>query len=310
MTNKNMVRVRADQLSPESFLSEFVAQNRPVIVTGEMESWDIGNNWTPGALERQVGGKAAQVYNNYFDLQNLMPLREYFASYFGKAREPITYEMPLPYVRWYTQLRDVKFFWADDAFDTLKANWRNPSFLPDNDYLLPYAPGSLRADPVVDHFPARGLFISPAGAKTSLHVDPWGSCAVLCQLYGHKRWYFYAPDQAEHLTNGTAMVDIAKPDRTMFPTFDKAVMSYECTLAPGEIMYVPHGWFHQVHSESDSISLTWNFVHHTTQAALRTWLAQENLTDFDQSVLRFFYSIDKTQNVRDGVSAALESAGG
>jgi len=32
-------------------------------------------------------------------------------------------------------------------------------------------------------------------------------------------------------------------------------------LCPGEILLVPAGWYHHFKSTSDSISLTWNFVH-------------------------------------------------
>src|SRR5262249_8295609 len=154
--------------------------------------------------------------------------------------------------------------------------------------LLPYAPHERKADPTVDHFPAKGLFISPRGGRTSLHLDPWGSCAVLCQMYGRKRWFFYAPDQERYLRNGAKLVDPTAPDLEMFPDFPKAQLSAECMLEAGETIYVPHGWSHEVHSETDAISLTWNFVHSSTGAFLDAWL-NTNLTDFELSVLRFFY---------------------
>src|SRR3569833_2907397 len=91
----------------------------------------------------------------------------------------------LPYVRRYTQMREVRYFWDDEIF----AKLRNLSFIPKTDYILPYTVPGVVVSPVTAHFPAKGLFISPRGARTSLHVDPWGSCAILCQLYGSKRWY-------------------------------------------------------------------------------------------------------------------------
>jgi hypothetical protein len=51
---------------------------------------------------------------------------------------------------------------------------------------------------------------------------------------------------------------------------------------------VPHGWYHAVKALTDSISLTWNFVHRSTSAALLAWLKQP-MSDIDQSVLRFFF---------------------
>ena len=175
-----------------------------------------------------------------------------------------------------------------------------PAFLPTTDYLLPYAPHGRTADPVVDHFPAKGLFISPSGGRTSLHLDPWGSCAVLCQLHGRKRWFFYGPAQERYLRNGATFVDPTAPDLALFPEFHKAQLTAECVLEPGETIYVPHGWCHEVHSETDAVSLTWNFVHGTTGSALAAWL-QTNLSDLEQSVLRFFYPSDKPVDIREHV---------
>jgi hypothetical protein len=296
MSANSIPRIHLSDLPVERFLHEFVASNRPVIVTGAMDSWNIADNWTPAALERVLGNQNAQVYNNYFDLQQLMPLKKYFGEYFNREG---TVEDPrkLPYVRWYTKLRDVRFFWADAAFAKLAANWSLPAFLPKSDYMLPYAPREQTVDPTLDHFPAKGLFISPRGGRTSLHLDPWGSCAVLCQLYGRKRWFFYAPDQEKYLRNGAKLVDPTAPDLEMFPDFPKAQVTAECMLEPGETIYVPHGWSHEVHSETDAISLTWNFVHSSSASFLDAWL-QGDLSDFEQSVLRFFYRIDKDQDVR------------
>lgn len=83
------------------------------------------------------------------------------------------------------------------------------------------------------------------------------------------------------------MVDVTRPDHARFPDFARTQLTATCTLAPGESVYLPCGWFHQVESLSDSISLTWNFVHAASAASLRTWL-EGPISDFDQSVLRLF----------------------
>src|SRR3569833_2293653 len=292
-------RVAASDLSVERFLTDYVLLNRPVVVTGDLEPWDLANRWTPAALERQFGNRLVQVYNNYFDLQTLMPLKRYLGQNFDKPM--LEESASLPYVRWYTQMRDVRFFWADEIF----AKLRNPWFIPKTDYILPYTVPGVEVSPVTAHFPAKGLFISPRGARTSLHVDPWGSCAILCQLYGSKRWYLYAPDQSEYLRNDFGVVDVTRPDLNKFPEFARAQLSSTCTLKPGEIIYVPHGWYHQVQCESDAISLTWNFVHRVTAASLIGRLKREPLSEFDESVLRFFYGIPPSRDVVGYISTAI-----
>jgi hypothetical protein len=297
-------RIHVRDLPVSRVLGEIVPANRPVIVTGALDPWNIGQNWTPDALNERLGNETVQVYNNYFDLKSLTTLRKYFERHFNRPDAEVDRSVPLPYVRWYTKLRDVRFFWADGAMKKLEDQWSLPAFLPPNDYVLPYAPHDRIADPVRDHFPAKGLFISPRFARTSLHLDPWGSCAVLCQVYGTKRWFFWAPDQEPYLRNGASLVDPAKPDREKFPHFDRAQVYAECMLEPGETMYVPHGWFHEVHSETDCISLTWNFVHASTGTFLEDWV-KADLSELDQSVLRFFYNCDAGKDVRSHVLSLI-----
>jgi Cupin-like domain len=301
-----LARIHVAELPVSRFVEEIVPANRPVIVTGALDSWNLDAHWTPAALNRVVGEQAVQVYNNYFDLQGLSTLSKYFEQYFGREPSSDTAAV-LPYVRWYTKFRDVKFFWGDAAMKRLAPLWSAPAFLPTSGYALPYAPHPATANPVVDPFPAKGLFISPQGARTSLHVDPWGSCAVLCQLYGRKRWFFYAPDQEEYLrdANGSGLVDLAAPDLGRFPRYREAQLAAECSLHAGEIMYVPHGWFHEVHGETDSISLTWNFVHSSTGAHLQEWLNRD-LSDSDRSVLRFFYKGEKGADIRSHALQLLQ----
>src|SRR5262245_55272598 len=108
-------RIHVSELPVGRFVDEIIPANRPIIVTGALDSWDIEGNWTPAALERLVGEQAVQVYNNYFDLQGLSTLRAYFEQYFGRPPTTEQSATVLPYVRWYTKFRDVKFFWGDAA---------------------------------------------------------------------------------------------------------------------------------------------------------------------------------------------------
>jgi len=301
MCSAEVTRVSATDLSVELFLREYVVANRPVVVTGAMDSWHINDLWTPDALEQRFGDRAVQVYNNYFDLQNIMPLRQYISRYFGRS----IMDEVVPYVRWYSQFRDVEFCWSDEVFKTMSSSWSLPSFLPVTDLLLPYTPAGTMASPVSDPFPAKGLFISARGARTSLHADPWKSCSVLCQLYGRKQWYFYSPDQADYLRNELGVVDVTRPDRDKFPGFARAELTLSCKVEAGEVIYVPQGWYHQVESETDCLSLTWNFVHVANLAPMLDWLEGESLSKTDQSVLRFFYHLPRTCDASREASVTL-----
>lgn len=303
MSSPEVSTVEVADLSVQRFLADYVVPNRPVIVTGALESWHLPEKWTPSSMEQLFGDCVVPVYNNYFDLKTIVPLRQYFAHNFGSR---VQRTGVLPYVRWYTKQLDREFCWADDTFDRLKTHWSPLGFLPIGDYLLPHTPAGGTSNPVTDYFPAKGLFISPRGARTSLHYDPWASCAVLCQLYGTKRWYFYGPEQAQYLQNESGTVDVTRPDRTKFPLFSMARLAATCTLQPGQVMYIPHGWFHQVECETDSISLTWNFVHRTTMEFFVGWLARGKVSEFDESILRFFYRVASDRPVVGEVLARIE----
>jgi hypothetical protein len=167
-----------------------------------------------------------------------------------------------PYVRWYCKMAEEdRVPWADQSFDQFRGDWARPSFFPANSFVLPFCPESGTLDPSRDWFPARGLFVSAQGARTRLHKDPWCSDALLCQVFGKKNFVMYDPAQAPYLTHAEKTVDIEAPDLDAFPDFPRARPTLQGTLEPGEIVLVPAGWFHHFNSVTDSISLTWNFVH-------------------------------------------------
>ena len=250
---------RISNLSVEEFISDYLQKNRPVIVTGAMHDWKALETWSPEALAGRFGNERVQVYGDLFRLAAITTLSEYLKKYFGcSSAGPGS----VPYVRWYCHLaNDERVPWADEVFTKFQDDWSRPRFFPDNSFVLPYCAPSSRIDPSRDWFPARGLFISARGARTRLHADPWCSDALLCQLFGEKEFVMYDPSQARYLTNAGKTVDVEAPDEKLFPQFSSAQPFVRDTLKPGEIVLVPAGWFHHFNSVSDSISLTWNFVH-------------------------------------------------
>ncbi|MBA3915401.1 MAG: hypothetical protein H0X25_16415, partial [Acidobacteriales bacterium] len=197
-------------------------------------------------------------------------LQAYLQDYFGQPQEPAP-GAALPYVRWYTQLKDVDFVWADEAFAGFADRWRMPYFLPQSDYLLPSAASSHAVNPACDPFPGRGLFISCRGASTRRHHDPWSSDAILCQVLGQKQISFYGPK-----THGADAGGEGESEAS-------AVVQ----LVPGEVLYIPRGAVHSAVSLSDSVSLTWNFVHRSTWPEFFQHLASPAAAA-EMPVLRYF----------------------
>ncbi|MBL8624883.1 MAG: cupin-like domain-containing protein [Myxococcales bacterium] len=101
-----------------------------------------------------------------------------------------------------------------------------------------------------------GVWIGPGGTVTPLHHD-WCNAAV-AQVCGRKRWRLIAPTDAPrvgNLTSRFADVDPEAPDLARFPEFAD-VHVHDVELGPGELLFVPVGWFHHVRALEPSISVS------------------------------------------------------
>ena len=276
---------RLEKVNPTVFATQYIANGVPAIITDAMDAWPAKYKWTPAYFSRQFGDLTVQIYDNLFGLQQVRPLKEYIDAYFNNHQEnPEGY-----YVRWYVKFKAVDFFWSDDVFRALAPDWSHPYFLPTSSYIVPFCrpPGTALAHQHA--FPYKGIFISARGGRTRLHRDPFGTEAVLCQFYGSKHLTFYHPADGDKLRRDQKYVDPQKPDMNAFPDFLKVRPVYEDELNPGEILFIPSGWFHDVMSVSDSISVTWNFAHAVhPEAFVREVCDPAN--NFDRDMLDFFFS--------------------
>lgn len=279
MADKTIDKI--EKISRKDFLADYLKQNKPVVVTDAMDSWDL-NRFQPDSLKAEFGSEYTQVYNDLFDLQDVSSLDSYLGSNFSKPEIDCK-----KYIRWYTKLKDVDFLWSDHIFERLKNSWNQPYFLPLNSMLIPFCTEDDTLDITKDRFPYKGLFISGKGARTRLHRDPFNSNAILCQLYGEKQISLFSPSQASYLMDKNEFVNIKNPDLEKFPDFSKAKPTYELTLAPKEVILFPGGWFHDVTSISDSISITWNFVHNSEFRGFESFITQ-NPDDDQLEIVKFF----------------------
>lgn len=57
------------------------------------------------------------------------------------------------------------------------------------------------------------------------------------------------------------------------------------------MIYVPHGWIHDVVALDDSVSITWNLVHSAGADALAGYLADQPERDSEFAILRYFHEL-------------------
>jgi hypothetical protein len=102
------------------------------------------------------------------------------------------------------------------------------------------------------------FWLGPAGTVTPLHADYDDN--IFVQVWGAKRIFlapphhdeFLYPREANALLFGSPF-DPEAPDFERFPLARQAAL-VECTVGPGDLLYVPAGWFHQVRSLTFSLS--------------------------------------------------------
>ena len=102
------------------------------------------------------------------------------------------------------------------------------------------------------------FWLGPAGTVTPLHCDYDDN--IFAQVWGTKRIIlapphhdaFLYPKEANAILAGSPF-DPEAPDFARYPLARQASL-VECIVAPGEMLYVPAGWYHQVRALTLSLS--------------------------------------------------------
>jgi len=245
---------RTSGLTAACFADRYLAPERPVVITDAMRGWPATTRWDWSYFDRRFGDHEVDVYGDWFEPTGSERLHTVLAG----IADDQTPDPERSYVRWSSRDRPGPGRWADDVFAVLADDWAHPAFLPTTDYAVPYVSSSDRADIPTQSFPYRSLLLSAVGARTRLHVDPWASSALLCQIVGRKRIVLHDASHNRELIEAAARNEPAPELRP----------AYDDELLPGEILYIPGEWWHEATTIEASISLTWNFVH--ALAAQRT----------------------------------------
>lgn len=102
------------------------------------------------------------------------------------------------------------------------------------------------------------FWIGPGGTVTPLHCDYDDN--VFTQIWGSKRVWLAPPHHDQYLYPREANAilfgspfDPDHPDYQRFPLARQAAL-VSCVMQPGEMLYLPAGWYHQVSSLSFSLS--------------------------------------------------------
>lgn len=261
---------RVSAISVADFGARYLQRRQPVIVTDGLRDWPAKRLWDFDYFSREFGDMTVQLQDAGFRPGAKAELRTYLSQIAAlPAVELGQTNLNLDYLRYTydSYFKHLLFTWGFGhlvktqsfsflAFQRIREHWKRPYFLPADGYRIPWVQAG-ELHPNERMCQDWGLYFSAPGACTRLHVDGMRSNAVLCQLVGKKAgWIFSAS------LEGAARSAAEGRDYPDFPGRgdDTADRIWRFDLEPGEIMLIPRGLTHEVHTLSPSISLTYNFV--------------------------------------------------
>jgi hypothetical protein len=113
------------------------------------------------------------------------------------------------------------------------------------------------------------LLIGGVGSGLSFHVDPFGCSAWQALLQGRKRWALYPPERvppAVTLREGSqdcTLYDSPTSSswfREVLPLLTEEERPIEFVQEAGDIIFVPHGWWHCVVNLTVTVAFTQNVI--------------------------------------------------
>jgi ribosomal protein L16 Arg81 hydroxylase len=91
---------------------------------------------------------------------------------------------------------------------------------------------------------------------TPLHHD--ASSILFCQVFGRKQFRLASPLEVSLFDGALSMYSSFDPERPEGDPRSSSVTFKDFTLAPGEALYIPAGWWHHVRALDVSISFAVN----------------------------------------------------
>ena len=235
---KNVEIPRVANLTPERFHREFFTKARPVIITDAAEDWPC-REWTIEGLAERVGGNEVMVrgktnQEDYRVGKSYTIRRDTFGSYCkdllaGNKRAQGSY---------------LAVASIAQAFPQLQAEVPLPVFLEQYGklHLGPYLWLALRGHYEFCHFDPDDNFLTMIRGRKQV------------RLVGHSLAPLYPNPLGSQGKTIQSQINLDSPDLERFPLFKDATVEH-CVLSPGEMLFIPAFYWHQVNALDTGISI-------------------------------------------------------
>jgi jumonji domain-containing protein 7 len=270
--------------SKSQFFSDYLAKSKPVVITGGVWHWTAMSRWTKEFLYQEFGNNKVHVKlapNGEFEgCEKASDWGDYDHFQIPDVVKQKLHFPDLVVVRPATL--DISFSSFLDMVYESERKVQNISTYLEYSSIPQYMP-KLEKDIEELSF-VKGLltrrqlnlWLSDGNTLGKLHFDPFDN--LLCQVSGTKHITLYEPhdnrrlyeshipeallgfdQQTQHfrrkkLLDSTSMVmspiDILNPDLRRFPLF-MDIFPMHCTIHPGDVLYMPAFWWHEVQSTPD-----------------------------------------------------------
>ena len=233
----------SSDLSYDDFVRDYMGENRPVVVRRATPDWPALKKWTPEFFKTQFASRKVQV-----SYEQAMPFSDFIDAVMAS-----THEKPGPYM--------YRLFIHEHLRDLL------PDLTPQN----PYAYPRRFASPLMRKRWRRPdgylkLLIGGIGGRFPvMHFDGENVHATVTEIYGEKEFVVVPPGDGRYLypnpkvANHSLLPDPMTLDVERFPLHAKATL-YRAVLQPGDMVFIPCGWWHAARALSPSISVGMNIM--------------------------------------------------
>ncbi|MGH6781101.1 MAG: DUF6065 family protein [Sphingomonadaceae bacterium] len=231
---------RKADITTNDFLANHYAANHPVVLDSELAGWPALDRWNPDYLKQLVGPREIEVQA-------------------GRSADPdfernmSDHRIRMPFDQFIDRISQPGH--GNDLYLTAYNSASNAAALEVLKGDLGFIDKVLTRDTPAPH----GMpWIGSAGSFTPLHHDLTNN--LLVQVVGRKRVLLVAPCETPRLYNDyhvySQVRDLAEPGIVArFPKLE-GLHVHQVTLEPGDALFIPLGWWHQVTALDFSVVFT------------------------------------------------------
>jgi hypothetical protein len=228
--------------SREEFIERYVVGCRPVVLTDLTQDWPAMRRWSPDDMKSRFGHVEVEIQ----DERDTNP----------------KYEQ----TRW---LHTQRVQMAEFVDRVVSGGPTNNYYLTANNGLVRQPEFQTLYDDIGTLPPIckpellrrlSNLWFGPAGTISPIHHDTM--MLFHAQVVGRKRWRLISPLETPRMYNHTRVyseIDVDAPDLNRFPKFGQIGKVLDVVVEPGETLFLPLAWWHEVTALDVSISFAfWN----------------------------------------------------